>query len=111
MDLRQYFRKIREVEASLSEPYPVVSSLETADGGKTGTISEVPRAVAAQMIVEGRAVLATEAEQEQFRRQQEEAKAIAQQAEAAKRLQVAFITDPRLNSGSTRSKAISQPEK
>lgn len=110
MDLRQYFRKMREVEATLSEPYPIVSSLETADGGKMGIISEVPRAVAAQMIVEGRAVLASEPEQERFRRQQEEARAIAERAEAAKRLQVAFITDPRLNGGASR-KLSGPPEK
>jgi hypothetical protein len=110
MDLRQYFRKIREVEATLSDEYPVVSSLETADGGKNGTISEVSRAVAAKMIVEGRAVLATEAEREQFRQAQQEAKAAAEQAEAAKRLQVAFIAEPKLNSGGNR-KANGQPEK
>lgn len=110
MDLRQYFRKMREVEATLPDQYPIISSLETADGGKSGTISEVPRVIAAQLIVEGRAVLATETEQERFRQQQQEAKRLAEQAEAAKRLQVAFITDPRLNGGLGR-KAISQPEK
>ena len=110
MDLRQYFRKIREVEASLSDPYLVVSSLETADGGKSGTISEVVRAIAAKLIVEGRAVLASEAEKEQFRQEQEQAKVIAERAEAAKRLQVAFITEPKLNSGTNRRQTGS-PEK
>lgn len=110
MDLRQYFRKIREVEATLSDQYPVVTSLETADGGKSGTISEVPRAVAAKLIVEGRAALATEAERERFRQEQQEAKTVAERAEAAKRLQVAFITDPRLNSGISR-RTSGQPEK
>lgn len=102
MDLRQYFRKIREVEATLSDPYFVVSSLETPDGGKNGTISEVPRELAAKLIVEGRAVLASEAEKEQFQQAQEQAKVIAERAEAAKRLQVAFITEPKPNGGSNR---------
>ncbi len=110
MDLRQYFRKVREVEATLPDEYPVVSSLETGDGGKHGTISEVPRAIAARLIVEGRAVLASEAEREQFRHEQQNAKAIAERAEAAKRLQVAYITEPRLNTGINR-KANGQPEK
>lgn len=110
MDLRQYFRKMREVEATLSDPYLIVSSLETADGGKSGTISEVPRAVAAQLIVEGRAVLASEAEKEQFRQEQEQAKVIAERAEAAKRLQVAFITEPKPNGGINRRQTGS-PEK
>lgn len=36
MDVRQYYRKIREVEADLRETYPLVISLETSDGGKAG---------------------------------------------------------------------------
>jgi hypothetical protein len=109
MDLRQYFRKIREVEATLSDEYPVVSSLETADGGKNGTISEVSRATAARLIVEGRAVLATEAERERFLQEQQAARAIAERAEAAKRLQIAYITE-RLSGGSNR-RPNGQPEK
>ena len=34
MDLKQYFRKIRQVEAGLIETFPLVVSLETPDGGK-----------------------------------------------------------------------------
>lgn len=110
MDLRQYFRKIREAEATLSDEYQVVSSLETADGGKNGTISEVPRAIAARLIVEGRAVLASETEREHFRQEQQNAKAAAERAEAAKRLQVAYIAEPKLNAGTNR-RANGQPEK
>ncbi|HEY7306511.1 MAG TPA: hypothetical protein VH601_20465 [Bryobacteraceae bacterium] len=102
MDLRQYFRKIREIEAGLSDPFPVVSSLETPDGGKAGIISEIPRSIAAKMIVEGRAVLASEAERDSYRQQQQEAKAAAEKADLAKRLQVAFISERNLNSGSSR---------
>ena len=53
MDLRQYFKKIRETEAALTEPFPLVVSLHTEDGGKPGMVSEVSREVAAKMIVEG----------------------------------------------------------
>ena len=102
VDLRQYFRKIREIEASLAEEYPILNSLETPDGGRAGVVSEVPRFVAAKMIVEGRAAIATEAEREQYRQEQMAAKAAAEKAELAKRVQVAFIADPTANAGPAR---------
>jgi hypothetical protein len=102
VDLRQYFRKIREAEASLTDEYPIVSSLETSDGGKAGIVSEVPRSIAARMIVEGRAVIATEAERELYRQEQLDGKARAEKAELAKRVQVAFIADPVANCGPNR---------
>lgn len=96
MDVKQYFRKLRETEASISEPYPLVMSLETPDGGKAGLITEVPRHTAAKMIVEGRAVLATEAEIEKFRAQQVSARQAAEKDELAKRLQIAIVTEAEL---------------
>jgi hypothetical protein len=102
VDLRQYFRKIREIEAGLSDQFPVLRSLETPDGGKAGIISEVPRAIAAKMIVEGRAVLASEEERDSYRQQQQDAKAAAEKADLAKQLQVAFLSERNLTSGSSR---------
>jgi hypothetical protein len=96
VDIKQYFRKIREIEGSLTEPYPVVFSLETSDGGKAGLACEVPRAVAAKMIVERRAALASVEEKELFFQQQEAAKKVAEKAELARRVQVAIIADPDL---------------
>jgi hypothetical protein len=96
MDLKQYFRKIRQVEATLTERFPLVVSLETPDGGKPGLISEIPRAEAAKMIVEGRAVLASEEEKEFYRHQQACAKEAAEKAELAKRVQIAIVSDHEL---------------
>ncbi len=93
MDLRHYFRKIRETEASIGEPQTFVVSLETADGGKVGIVTEVRRELAAKMIVEGRAVLATEQEKEAFLTQQAAARTAALKAEAARRLQVTIVSD------------------
>ena len=93
MDLKQYFRKIRQVEATLLDKYPLVVSLETADGGKAGLISEIPRAEAAKLIVEGRAVLASEEEKEFYRRQQACARDAAEKAEFAKKVQIAIVSD------------------
>jgi len=93
MDLKQYFRKIRQVEASLADTFPLVVSLETQDGGKPGLVSEISREEAAKMIVEGRAVLASEEEKELYREQQSRAKEAAEKAELAKRVQIAILSD------------------
>lgn len=96
MDLKQYFRKLRETESCLTDPYPVVISLDTADGGKAGVPTEVPRVVAARMIVEAQAVLASEEEGELYRSQRAAAKQAADKAELAKRVQVTIISEPDL---------------
>jgi hypothetical protein len=96
MDLRAYYRKLREIEASLAEEYPVVVSQETPDGGKAGVRNEVPRPVAARMIVEGKARLATEEEAAEYRRQLTEARRRAEQAAAANRIQVTVIPEAEL---------------
>lgn|SRR5437764_6940505 len=96
MDLKQYFRKIRQIEAGLIDRFPLVVSLETSDGGKAGVLSEISREQAAKMIVEGRAVLASEEEKELYRKQQAKAKQAADKAELAKRVQVAIISDREL---------------
>ncbi|MBV8809561.1 MAG: hypothetical protein JO033_12885 [Acidobacteriaceae bacterium] len=105
MDLRRYFRKMREVEAELTEQYPMVVSLETPDGGKPGLVSEVAREVAAKMIVEGKAALATETERDAYRKAQANSKAAAQKAELARRLQVAIVADPELHASLSPRKA------
>jgi hypothetical protein len=93
MDLKQYYRKINELEASLTDKYPVVVSLETPDGGKAGVVAEVSRPIAAKLVIEGRAVLASVAEKAQYLEQQAIAKQQAEKAEMARRVQVAIITD------------------
>jgi hypothetical protein len=93
MDLKQYFRKIRQIEATLSEIFPIVVSLETPDGGKPGLVTEISRELAAKLIVEGRAVLASEEEKELYRNQQACAKETAEKSELAKRVQIAILSD------------------
>src|ERR1700754_3950110 len=96
MDLKQYFRRLREIENSFVDSYPVLVSLDTPDGGKAGLISEMSRPVAAKMIVEGRAVPASEEQKTFYYQQQEVLKRAAEKAELAKRVQVAIIADPEL---------------
>ena len=93
MDLRQYFQKIRTLETILADKFPLIMSLETSDGGKAGVAVEVTREIAAKAIVDGRAVLATDEEKEQYRQAQISALELAKQSEMAKRVQVAIISE------------------
>jgi hypothetical protein len=66
MDLRKYYKAIREIETKIEGAYAIVTSLDTPDGGKAGIQSEVPRALAARMVVQGAARLATGDERRAF---------------------------------------------
>jgi hypothetical protein len=97
VDLRQYFKKLRETEGGLAEQFPLIVSLETPEGGKSGVVSEVSRELAAKMLVEGRAALANEAEKQAYYDRQAAMKQAAERADLSRRLQVAIVTDPNFN--------------
>jgi hypothetical protein len=59
MDLKVYYRKIRIVEAEIADADVVMISLETPDGGRAGVATEVRRRLAAKLVVEGKARLAS----------------------------------------------------
>jgi hypothetical protein len=67
MDLRMFYQKMRNIEREISAPHVVVVSAETPDGGKAGVKTEVRRELAAKLIAEGRARLATPEETDEFR--------------------------------------------
>jgi hypothetical protein len=71
MDLRVYYQKIRKIEAGLSEPHVVIVSRDTPDGGKAGVKNDVPRALAARLIAEEKADLASPEQTAQFRAEAE----------------------------------------
>ena len=62
MDVRIYFQKVRQIEAAITTPHTVVMSLETPDGGKAGVTTEVTRIMAARLVAENKARLATDEE-------------------------------------------------
>jgi hypothetical protein len=97
MDLKHYFQKIRETEASMVDAFPVIVSVETADGGKPGLFTEVPRRVAAKMLVDGFARLANPEEAKRFRDQLAEAKRVADQEAAAGKIQLSVVPTSDLN--------------
>src|SRR4051794_39098998 len=105
MDLKQYFRRLREIEESFIDKFPVVISLETPDGGKAGLVAETSRPVAAKMIVEGRAILASAEQKAAYYEHQEATKRAAEKAELARRVQVAIIADPEFQSQATGKKS------
>jgi hypothetical protein len=67
MDLRVYYQKLRKIESEIEDEFPVVISRETSDGGKQGLKTQVSRSIAARLIADGKADLATAEEAAQFR--------------------------------------------
>ena len=67
MDLRAYYQKIRSIEADISDPEVVIVSRVTPDGGIPGAKADVPRAVAARLIAEEKAALASPEEAARYR--------------------------------------------
>lgn len=98
MDLRVYYQKVRQVEAGLTERDVVVVSHETAEGGRAGVRSEVSKRTAAQMVVSGRARLATAEEAAEFRQEAEAARQAIEQQRAASRVQFTVVSEADLRS-------------
>jgi len=93
MDLRAFFQKLRKLEQEITEPHVIVVSQETADGGRAGQLSEVSRSIAARLILEGQAHLASAEQAEEFRAAARRALEAAQQREIAGKVQVNVISD------------------
>lgn len=91
MDLRTYYRKIRELAATLPDPAVVVSQA-TPDGGVPGRLTEVPRDVAARLIFDGFAQLAGDAETAAFREEAAVRQGDEESRRAAARIQVNVVT-------------------
>ena len=94
MDLKVYYQKLRETESGIEEAHSAVVSLETPDGGRAGVVTEVPRAVAARLIVEGSARQATSEEAQAFREGCVEKQRLAERAAVASRIQVTVVSEP-----------------
>jgi uncharacterized Fe-S cluster-containing radical SAM superfamily enzyme len=93
MDLRAFYQKLRKIETEIIEPFVIVASKETPDGGRAGVLTQVGRRIAARMIAEGVASLAEEAEASRYREESAAARREAEQQAIASRLQVTVVTD------------------
>jgi len=97
MDLQVYYQKMRELEGKIADEFPLIVSVETQDGGKVGVKTEVPRRLAAKLVIDGQARLATKEESKGHREALAEAKRIAERAAAAERLQVTVLSTTELD--------------
>ena len=91
MDLRAYYKRVREIESEFSSPFVVTVSLETPDGGKPGVLTEVAKLTAAKHIAEGRARIATADETDGYHLRHLEAKQAFDDAAAINRMQFTVV--------------------
>lgn len=98
MNLRAYFQKIRQAEALIEGDAVLTVSIAGDDGGLEGIRSEVPRGLAAKLIVEGKVRLATAEEAEAQKADQEERRRQMAEKDASQRLQVAILSDRQVES-------------
>jgi hypothetical protein len=91
MDVRSYYKKVKDTEEALRGSEVVLVSQATPEGGKEGVRTEAPRGVAARMIAEGRARVATDAEAAEFREGLRAARQKHERDEAARRVQIVVM--------------------
>ncbi len=96
MDLRAYYKKVREADETLSGEDIVLVSLDTPEGGKAGVLTEVPRRIAAKLLAELRSRVASAEEAREFHDAQRTARDAHEQSEAARRVQVMVIPSQEL---------------
>jgi hypothetical protein len=107
VDLRMFYQKLRKLEQEIADPHVVMVSHETPDGGKAGQKAEVSRAIAARLILEGRARLASAEETAEYHKGIEQALKDAEQREMSSRVQLNVISDTDLRA----IKGAARPEK
>jgi hypothetical protein len=79
MDLRAYYQKIKKLEAGITDAAVVIVSRETSEGGRAGVKTEVPRSIAARMLAEEKADLATAEEAAEFHAKAQASQRLAQE--------------------------------
>jgi hypothetical protein len=89
MATKQFYQQVSEVRESIPGPQVVVVSLATPDGGRPGVLSEVRREIAAFMVVEHRARLASPEESREFLDHQAEALRAAEERAALQKIHFA----------------------
>lgn len=97
MDLKGYYRKIRELEETLDE-FVVVKSLATESGGRAGVLNEAVRATAARMVTDGVAEIASEDEAAEYRSAAKQARSAEAERRQSSQIQFSVITDAELRS-------------
>ena len=96
MNLRDYYREITEQEAAIADPFVLVLSLETPNGGRAGIASEVNRPTAAKLIVDKQARLATPEEVKNLRDDREQKQRIKDLASLQERVRMTRLAEDEL---------------
>jgi hypothetical protein len=104
MDLKKYYRKLRDIERTLLDDYVIIRSLPTPDGGIAGRLTEVGKEVAARMVADGIAELAGPDEIESFRRELADQRQREEQGRAAAQIQFTVLSEGDLRSLRKREK-------
>jgi hypothetical protein len=105
MDLRVFFQKLRKIEQEIVAPHVIVVSQETPDGGRPGQLAEVSRSVAARLILEGHAHLASAEEAAEFQAAARKAREEAEQKLMAATVHVNVISDADLRAMKSAARA------
>lgn len=100
-----FYQKLRKIEQEITEAHVIVVSNETPDGGQAGKKAEVSRAIAARLILEGKARLATAEEAAEHRAGVEAALREAEQRVMSEKVQVSVISEADLRAIRGGSKA------
>ncbi len=98
MDLKAYYRRVRELEASLPDEFLVVKSISTEAGGVDGRLTEVSRPLAAKLLAEELAELASADEAKEFRKKALAAQQAELERREAARIQFHVISESDLGS-------------
>lgn len=93
MDLKHYYAEVATMEKTIEGEDALVVSRPTGDGGKAGVMSEVSRPVAARLVVEKKARLATPEEVDYYRLEQAEGHKLRQEAALSQRVQVTLVSE------------------
>ena len=101
MNMKTYYKKLREIEASLPDEVVLVSR-DTPEGGRAGRFTEAPRHVAARLITEGVAERASESDSAAFVEQTRVQHTEELRKRAAASIQVSVITEDQARAISTK---------
>ena len=93
MDPKEFYRRVRQTASTIEEPYVVVCSQETTDGGQAGVLSYVNRETAARLLVRGFAVLATPEQSETYFAEDRQRRQSFEAAQWRNRIHVAVVRD------------------
>ncbi len=96
MDLKEYYKEVAKIEASIKTPFAVVVSLSTPNGGREGLVSEVARSVAARMVADKQARLADAKEIKAYQRDREQELKRRDDAVSRERIRAALAVEDEL---------------